>query len=153
MPRPGGSNIEIAHHLTEHKESSQSAHYVILRSRRPWCLPWLPIATAWCGYQAALWICKRRRRMAKRQLVGARLATNAANQERLDNASTAVEWLNAQAQGNKKLATCLNAVSCPSFVRPLKHGRRRTDLSRRSSLTLYLMRDTVVLENGGRGES
>ena len=48
-------------------------------------------------------------------------------------APAVVQWLNTQAQGNRSLPTCLNAVSCASFVRPLKHGRRRTTQQPRCS--------------------
>ena len=55
MSEAGGSNIEVAHHLGEHKESSQSLGHEILEIAEAVVLAVVAIATAWSGYQAALW--------------------------------------------------------------------------------------------------
>jgi hypothetical protein len=54
MSEAGGSNVEVAHHLREHKGSSQSLGRNIgdrggRGARRSRC------HHAWSGYQAALW--------------------------------------------------------------------------------------------------
>ena len=55
MSEAGGSNIEIAQHLGEHNESSQSLGHEILEIAEAVVLAIVAIATAWSGYQAALW--------------------------------------------------------------------------------------------------
>ena len=55
MSEAGGSNIEIAHHLSEHKESSQSLGREILEIAEAVVLAGVAVTTAWSGYQAALW--------------------------------------------------------------------------------------------------
>ena len=51
MPEAGGANIEIATHLSEHANFS----HVILEIAEALVLAIVAIATAWSGYQAALW--------------------------------------------------------------------------------------------------
>ena len=55
MPEAGGSNIEIANHLSEHDKSAQSLGHAILEIVEALVLATVAIATAWSGYQAALW--------------------------------------------------------------------------------------------------
>jgi hypothetical protein len=55
MPEAGGSNIEVAHHLSEHKESSESFGHEILEIAEAIVLALVAVVTAWGGYQAALW--------------------------------------------------------------------------------------------------
>jgi hypothetical protein len=55
MSEAGGSNIEFAQHLSEHKGSSQSLGHEILEIAEAVVLAVVAIATAWSGYQAALW--------------------------------------------------------------------------------------------------
>ena len=51
----GGSNIELAHHLSEHKEESHSRAHEILEIVEAIVLAMVAVSTAWSGYQAALW--------------------------------------------------------------------------------------------------
>ena len=55
MPEAGGANIEIAQHLSEHGESRPSSGQAILEIVEALVLAIVAIATAWSGYQAALW--------------------------------------------------------------------------------------------------
>ncbi len=55
MSEAGGANIEIAKHLGEHKESSESVGHEILEIVEAVVLAVVAITTAWSGYQAALW--------------------------------------------------------------------------------------------------
>ena len=86
------------------------------------------IATAWSGYQAALWTGHQSELygQASKLRVQAEGAANYANQERLYNGSTVVEWLKAEANNDKKLLPCLKGDSFQNFVPPLKLGRRLT---------------------------
>ena len=128
MSEAGGSDIEIAQHLSEHSHPSLSLGHQILEIAEAAVLAVVAITTAWSGYQAALWTGHQAELygQASKLRVQAEGAANFANQERLYNASTVVEWLNAKAHGDKKLATFLNVVSFPSLVPPLKRGPRRT---------------------------
>jgi hypothetical protein len=57
MPEAGGSNIEMARHLSEHGvHSKDSTHQVqLLEIAEAVVLAIVAVATAWSGYQAALW--------------------------------------------------------------------------------------------------
>ena len=53
----GGSNIEVAHHLSEHTHEGpqESRAHEILEIVEAIVLALVAITTAWSGYQAALW--------------------------------------------------------------------------------------------------
>ena len=55
MSEAGGANIEIAKHLSEHKGAEESLGQAILEIVEALVLAIVAIATAWSGYQAALW--------------------------------------------------------------------------------------------------
>src|SRR5215831_17373545 len=105
MPESTGSNIEVAHHLSKHQGPSGIHGHEILEIAEAIVLAVVAIATAWSGYQAALWTGHQGELYgeASKLRVQAEGTATAANQERLYNASTVVEWLKAQAQGDKKL--------------------------------------------------
>ena len=128
MPEAGGSNIEIAHQLSEHKESSQFLGHEILEIAEAVVLAVVAIATAWSGYQAALWTGHQAELygQASKLRIQAEGAATYANQERLYNASTVVEWLKAEAHSDKKLAELFERRFLPEFVPPLKLGRKLT---------------------------
>lgn len=126
----GGSNIEVAHHLSEHKhgEHSQSFAHEILEIAEAIVLALVAITTAWSGYQAALWTGHQAELYgtSSRLRVQAEGAATAANQERLYNASTVVEWLKAEEDGNKKLADLFERRFLPEF-RPAFDAWKKTD--------------------------
>src|SRR5277367_1382227 len=128
MPEAGGSNIEIAHHLSEHKESSESLGHEILEILEAVVLAVIAITTAWSGYQAALWTGHQAELygQASKLRVQAEGATTYANQERLYNASTVVEWLQAEAHSDKKLAELFERRFLPEF-RPAFEAWKKTD--------------------------
>ncbi len=55
MFEAGGSNIEIAQHLSDHKGSAHSLGHEILEIAEAMLLAVVAITTAWSGYQSALW--------------------------------------------------------------------------------------------------
>jgi hypothetical protein len=55
MPEGGGSNIEIAHHLSEHEEQREYRMPRTVEIVEGIVLAIVAITTAWSGYQAALW--------------------------------------------------------------------------------------------------
>ncbi len=128
MPEAGGSNIEIAHHLTEREESSRPLQFAILEIAEALVLAVVAITTAWCGYQAALWTGHQAELYGRADelRMQAEGAATSANQERLYNASTVVEWLKAEAQGNKKLSALFERRFLPEF-RPAFEAWKKTD--------------------------
>jgi hypothetical protein len=127
MPEAGGSNIEIAHHLTEHAESESSRH-AILEIIEAVVLAIVAITTAWSGYQAALWTGHQSELygQASRLRVQAEGVAAYANQERMYNASTVVEWLEAEAHNDKKLSALFERRFLPEF-RPAFEAWKQTD--------------------------
>ena len=124
----GGANIEVAHHLSEHSEQSQSLAHQILEIAEAILLAVVAITTAWSGYQAALWTGHQAELygLASRYRVQAEGAATTANQERLYNASTVVEWLKAEANGQKKLTAIFERRFLPEF-RPAFESWKKTD--------------------------
>lgn len=124
----GGSNIEVAHHLSEHKEHPQSLAHEILEIAEAIVLAVVAITTAWSGYQAALWTGHQAELYGSstRLRVQAEGAATTANQERLYNASTVVEWLKAEESGNQKLADIFERRFLPEF-RPAFDAWKKTD--------------------------
>ncbi len=114
----GGSTVEVAHHLSEHQDHSQSRAHQILEIAEAIVLAVVAIATAWSGYQAALWTGHQAELygLASRYRVQAEGAATAANQERLYNASTVVEWLKAEATGQKRLADLFERRLLPELL-------------------------------------
>lgn len=128
MPETGGSNVEIAQHLTEHQHSSQSFGQEILEIVEALVLAIVAIATAWSGYQAELWTGRQSELygQASKLRVQAEGTATTANQERLYNSATVVEWLNAEARGDKKLADLFERRFLPEF-RPFFEAWKTTD--------------------------
>ena len=128
MPETGGSNIEVAHHLSEHKVGPDSLAREILEIAEALVLAVVAIATAWSGYQAALWTGHQSELYgeASKLRVQAEGSATAANQERLYNASTVVEWLKAEAHGDRKLVDLFERRMLPEF-RPAFEAWKKTD--------------------------
>jgi hypothetical protein len=128
MPEAGGSNIEIAKHLSEHEEAGESSGHAIVEIVEALVLAIVAIATAWSGYQAALWTGHQSElyAQASKLRVQAEGAAAYANQERLYNASTVVEWLKAEAHNDKKLTDLFERRFLPEF-RPAFEAWKKTD--------------------------
>jgi hypothetical protein len=126
MAEGGNSNIEIAHHLSAHHASS--TEHSILETIEAVVLAIVAILTAWSGYQAALWNGHQAElySIAGKLRVQAEGATTTANQERLYNSATVVEWLKAEAQGQQKLADLFERRLLPEF-RPAFEAWKQTD--------------------------
>src|SRR5664279_6234941 len=88
MPEGGGSNIEVAHHLTERKEQSEFRMPQAVEIAEAILLAIVAITTAWGGYQAALWTGHQSKLygLASQQRVQAARAQASANYERLYDA-------------------------------------------------------------------
>jgi hypothetical protein len=127
MPEAGGANVEVANMLGERKEQERLQHR-ILEIVEALVLAVVAIATAWSGYQAALWTGHQSELygVASKLRVQAEGVSTAANQERLYNASTVVEWLEAQAHNDTKLAALFERRFLPEF-RPAFEAWKKTD--------------------------
>jgi hypothetical protein len=128
MSEAGGTNIEVAQLLTEHKGPPDSSGREILEIVEAVVLAVVAIAAAWSGYQAALWTGNQAELygQASKLRSEAEGAASYANQERLYNASTVVEWLKAEAQSDKKLADLFERRFLPEF-RPAFEAWKKTD--------------------------
>jgi hypothetical protein len=128
MPEAGDSNVEIAQHLSEPTESSQSLGHEVLEILEAVVLAIVAVATSWSGYQAALWTGHQSELYgeASKLRVQAEEAATTANQERLYIASTVVEWLIAETHGDKKLADLFARRILPEF-RPAFEAWKKTD--------------------------
>jgi hypothetical protein len=128
MPEPGSSNIEMAHHLSEYKAHFESLGNETVEMVEALVLAVVAVATAWSGYQAALWTGRQAERYgeASKLRVQAEGTAIAANQERDYIAASAVEWLKAEAQGEKKLAALFERRILPEF-QPAFGAWKKTD--------------------------
>lgn len=128
MSDTGTSNIEVAHHLGEHKKRSDSFAMDAVEIAEALVLAIVAVATAWSGYQASRWTGYQAERygVATRLRVEAQGAETTANQERLYIAATVVEWLKAEAQGQHKLAEIFERRILPEF-RPAFEAWKKTD--------------------------
>jgi len=128
MSEGGGSNIEVAHHLSEHQERPEYRMPLAVEIVEGIVLAIVAITTAWSGYQAALWTGHQSKlySVANRLRVQAEGAEAAANYERLYNAATVAQWLQAETDGKKKLAALYERRFFPEF-RPAFDAWKKTD--------------------------
>lgn len=131
MPEGGGSNVEVAEHLSHHhhhQDRPDSIAHELLEVIEAIVLAIVAITTAWSGYQAALWTGHQSELygIASKLRIQASAAATAANQERLYNASNVAEWLRAEAEGQQKLAGIFERRFLPEF-RPAFEAWKKTD--------------------------
>lgn len=128
MSEGGNTNVEIAHHLSEQKEAELSHEHWILETVEAIVLAIIAVATAWSGYQAALWTGHQSELYGSstRLRVQAESAATTANQARMYNAMTVVEWLKAEEQGQQKLAALFERRFLPDY-RPAFEAWKNTD--------------------------
>jgi hypothetical protein len=132
MPESEGSNIAVAHHLTEqhalHHELSPSLVHHILEVGEAIVLAAVAIATAWSGYQAALWTGHQSELygVSSKLRIEAQGLKDEADQERFYNAVTVVEWLKAKLHNERELTDLLERRFLPE-LRPAFDAWKRTD--------------------------
>jgi len=128
MPEAGGSNIEVAHHLSERKEQREYRMPQAVEIAEAIVLAIVAITTAWSGYQAALWSGHQSKLygVASKLRVQADGAAASANYERLYNAATVAQWLQAETSGQKKLANLYERRFLPEF-QPAFAAWKKTD--------------------------
>ena len=130
MPETGGANIEVAHHLHEGKahERPQAGVHEVLEAVEVTILALVAIATAWSGYQAARWDSVQAMLYGRsyRLRVEGQALDLEANQERIYDSATLVEWLKSEARGETKLAELFERRLLPEF-RPAFEAWKKTD--------------------------
>jgi hypothetical protein len=99
------SNVEMAHEIAEHGHHSNRT-LGALEILEAIILAVVAVATAWTGYQAALWDGQQARlygESSKLRVTADELET-LGGQERIYDTMTISFWLSAKAEGNEKLA-------------------------------------------------
>ncbi len=120
MPETGGVNIELAHRLNEGSEDSPPHHSHWLEALEiveAIVLALVAIATAWSGYQAALWdgMQDERYEESTKLRVQAQGLLTTGGQERIYDALTFAEWLKANASENQKVAQLFERRFRPEY--------------------------------------
>jgi len=128
MSEHASANIHVAHHLVEQRSVSESSAHEALEIIAAIVIAIVAIATAWSGYEAALWTGHQTELygVANKLRVQAEGIATIADQERLYNASTVVEWLKAKANGQERLVDILERRILPEF-RPAFEAWKKTD--------------------------
>jgi len=106
MSEAGGSNIEIATHLSQHGEAEHSSGHAILEIVEAVVLAIVAIATAWSGYQAEKWdaLSAKHYNVALRTTVLSQEKSTLAGQDRLYDITTFNAWVAATLAGKEKVA-------------------------------------------------
>jgi hypothetical protein len=131
MGETGGSNIELAHHLSESEGHGAKAHsrwHELLEVFEAIVLALVAVTTAWSGYQAARWDGRQDwlyGQSAKLRVQAQALASRS-GQEQLYDATTVMEWLKAEAGGERELAQLFERRLLPEF-RPAFEQWKQTD--------------------------
>ena len=106
---PESSNVEIAHQVSEageHHAAPRRAHEVAIEIGEALLLALVAIATAWSGYQSALWDGRSTKLYgdSSRIRIQATQNTTRGGQEQLYDATTFNFWLQARLTDNAQLA-------------------------------------------------
>ncbi len=128
---PESSNIEIAHRVHEsgeHHEPHHRWHEVAIEIGEAFLLALVAVATAWSGYQAALWDGRSARLYgtSSRTRITATQNTMRGGQEQLYDATAFNFWLQAKLTGDAKLARDFEKRFRPEY-RPAFRGWLATD--------------------------
>jgi hypothetical protein len=132
MPETGGANIEVAHHLNEsHTHESAQSHrriHQVVEIVEALLLAAVAIATAWSGYQSARWDSMQSvlYGQSSRLRTESQVLQAEADQLKLYNALTVVEWLKAEARGETKLAELFEKRMLGDF-HPAFEAWKKTD--------------------------
>jgi hypothetical protein len=106
MPE-GPSNVEIAHHIHERAhEHAQGQHEILVEILEVLLLAVVAVATAWSGYQSALWDGQSAKLYgaSSRIRIDATQNQTRGGQEQVYDGTTFNFWLQATLTGNEKLA-------------------------------------------------
>jgi hypothetical protein len=122
-------------YLNEQKGALRSDLHVVSEILEAILLAVVALVTAWSGYQAALWTGHQAElyQMASKLRIQAEGAMAIANQERFYNASTVVEWLNAEAGEHHELASMFERRILPEFAPAFEEWKRMDPLHNASA--------------------
>jgi hypothetical protein len=127
---PESSNIEIAHRVHEsgEHEPTHRRHEVAIEISEAFLLALVAIATAWSGYQSALWDGRSARLygQSSRIRIEATQNTTRGGQEQLYNATTFNFWLQAKLANDARLARGYEKRFLPEY-RPAFRAWLATD--------------------------
>jgi hypothetical protein len=131
MTETGGGNIELGHDLDEraaHGQPLLPRMHEILEIIEAIVLGLVALATAWTGYQSALWDSQQSQLYGQstKLRVEAQGLSVRSGQERAYNASNVDEWLKAKARGETNLAELFERRFLPEF-RPAFEAWKKTD--------------------------
>jgi hypothetical protein len=120
---PESSNIEIAHRVHEggeHEPAHRRRHEAAIEIGEACLLALVAIATAWSGYQSALWDGQSARLygQSSRIRIEATQNTTRGGQEQLYDATTFNFWLQARLTNQAQLARATRSASAPNTARP-----------------------------------
>jgi hypothetical protein len=121
MAEAGGSNIEIAHKLSEtekHAPGHGPKWLEFLEILEAVVLALVAISTAWSSYEAARWsgVQAELYGQSTKVRVEAQGLEIRSGQERMYDASTVVEWMKATAEGHQNLAELFTRRFRPEFA-------------------------------------
>jgi hypothetical protein len=115
---PEGTNVEIAHRLSEHAEEPRRKRWEeLFEIVEVVLLAMVAIATAWSGYQAAKWDGRQALLygMASTERFQADAAATAGGQELVANVSLLNTWLQAHAAGDAQLQSVIARRFTPDY--------------------------------------
>lgn len=119
---PEGMSVEVAHHLTEHGGHGGGPHdksrwQGLLEVGEVLLLAVVAITTAWTGFQAAKWDGRQSLLygQASRDRFEADAASTLGGQFLVGDSSIFTAWLQAEADGNDRLATILSRRFTPDY--------------------------------------
>jgi hypothetical protein len=132
MAEPCGANCDIAQQTNEsavYSLPSESARmHQIVEILEALLLAIVALITAWSGYEAARWnsVQSKLYGTSSRLRVEGQVLDVQANQIKMYNAATVVEWLKSEAHGEKRLAELFEKRLLPDF-RPAFEAWKATD--------------------------
>ena len=108
------SNVEMAHKVSENGDRTVqhgSRFFRVMEILEAFALAFVAVATAWSGYQSALWSGRQAELYGEssKLRIGADTEASLAGQQRLYDVITIHEWIRAKLSGNDKLARLFEA--------------------------------------------
>jgi hypothetical protein len=135
MPETDETNIQIAYELNQAERHGKhgrlpvpSRAHLLLEVIEAVVLALVAIATAWSGYQAARWdgVQSELYGRSSRLRVEGQALDLEANQEKMYDAATVVEWLKAEVRGEARMAELFERRLLPE-LRPAFEAWKKTD--------------------------
>jgi hypothetical protein len=131
MTETGGANIEFAHHLSQRHGNGAphpSRAHQIMELLEAIILALVAYASAWSGYQGALWDSQQMLLYGQsaKLRIGAEALDVRSNQEQQYNAAVVGDWLQAEVRGDTKLSELFERRLLPE-LRPAFEAWKKAD--------------------------